>query len=882
MLEVTGTHLDREAGMDPLVSFDNAAIRNSGHVTLGEFLQALPMMSGSPLNTSVNQRGSGGGLSRGIESVELRGLGPQRTLVLLNGRRMVAGGNGTAGIVDLASIPVALIERVEILTTSASVAYGADAIAGVVNVITRRQTDGVELSARASQTDSGDGETFDFSAVSGGRYGNTSLLGGLSLFDQSAVGRGERDFSSQWLTVDGPDNTIVPTGSSAPPNGRYRTSDGNVTLIDGENGDSPDDFRPFINDGPDTDRFNFNPFEDLIQDSRRISAFGSLRHDLSPTLSLFAEALFQQRDSDTQIAPLPLFTNRLSGVTVSEDNVYNPFGEEISDARRRLIEGGPRRFAQDNQLWRIALGADGLVADWRWETYLTYGRNEIEQRQSGDLRADRVALALGPSFIDGEGVATCGMESAPIAGCVPLNIFGGPGSITEDMLSYAGIADLIDQQENEETTLGFDLRRELFQLAAGPVPFAAGLSFRDASAEDRPDPQTRAGNTTGAARQVTDGDFDSRELFAEIGLPLAAGRPGVHALNLELGLRAVDYSNFDAETVFDISALYQPIPSVTIRTGYAEAFRAPTVGELFGGVTEANPIVEDPCADFSGLNQTEIDRCVAQGVPADGSFDQTGNEVPTLGGGNADLSPESADIFTAGIAFAPESVPGLSVSLDYYDILIEDGIAALGANTILDQCLTTGSSQFCDRIERGSDGSITRISTELQNTAEETARGLDLDLQYAHVTGWGRWQHRLLISRVLERELRSFPGEAPFVGEGQYDPDNFGVIPEWKGRYTLGWSRASLFAGYVLEWIDELTDSGGELASDTEYKIGSRLYHDIHAGLKTAQGLRLTLGIENLTDRDPPFIPNGGELNTDESAYRLLGRSYWVGFGVRF
>lgn len=875
-LEVTGTHLGREAGMDPLVSFDRNTLRNSGHATLGEFLQALPMMSGSPLGTSVNQRGSGGAVSRGIESVELRGLGSRRTLILINGRRMLAGGNGAAGVVDLASIPVALVERVEVLTTSASVAYGADAIAGVVNVITRSDVDGVEVSARVSQTESGDGDVLDLSAVTGRRFGSTWLSGGVSLFDQAAVGRGDRDFSSQWLTVDGPANAIVPTGSSAPPNGRFRTSDGNVTLIDGEDGDSPDDFRPFINDGPDTDRFNFNPFEDLVQDSRRVSAFGSLRHDLSPSLSLFAEALFQQRDSDTQIAPLPFFTNRLDGVTVSADNIYNPFGEEISDARRRLVEGGPRRFAQDNQLWRVVIGADGLVADWQWETSLSYGRNEVEQRQSGDLRRDRVALALGPSFISGDGVATCGTEAAPVVGCVPLNLFGGPGSITDDMLAYAGIADLIDTQQNEETTFGFDLRRELLRLPAGPVPFAAGISLRDARAEDRPDTQTQAGNTTGAARQRTRGEFDSREVFAEVGIPLLAGRSGVHALGVELGLRAVDYSNFDAETVFDVSALYQPVQSVTLRAGYAEAFRAPTVGELFGGATEANPIVEDPCADFSQLGQPQVDRCIAQGVPSDGSFDQTGNETPTLGGGNPALAPEQAESFTAGVVYSPSGWPGLRVSLDYFDIRIEDGIAALGANTVLEQCLETGSAQFCDRIDRHPDGSITQIRTALQNTAEETARGLDLDVQYAHTTSWGRWQHRLLISRVLEREVRSFPGAQPFVGEGQYDPDLFGVIPEWKGRYALAWSQDRWLAGYGLEWIDALTDSGGEVAPGTDYRIGSRLYHDLHAGLTTPQNLRVTLGIANATDREPPFIPNGGELNTDESAYRLLGRTYWL------
>lgn len=880
-LDVTGTHLERDAAVDPVVAFDRDELVRSGHSTLGRFLQALPMMSGSPLSSSTNRRGSGGGLSRGIESVELRGLGAQRTLILLNGRRMLAGGNGASGVVDLASLPLAMIERIEVLTSSASVAYGADAIAGVVNVLTRKHVAGVEMSARSGLTERGDGGVLDLSAVAGRRIGQTQFNAGITLHDQQSVGRADRSFSSRWLTVSGPDNVIVPTGSSAPPNGRFRTSDGNVTLIEGEDGDRAEDFRPFINEGPDTDRFNFNPFEDLIQDSRRVSVFTTLRHDLSPSLSLTAELLFQQRDSDTQIAPLPFFTNRLPGVTVSEDNFYNPFGEEITDARRRLVEAGPRRFVQDNQLWMLALGADGLLGPWHWQTQVQHGRNRVRQTQTGDLRRDRVAAALGPSFVD-NGVARCGTPDDVVPGCVPLNLFGGPGSITADMLDWAGLSALTDRQVNEESLLSASAYRDAWAMPGGFAGLAVGIDVRSTDAEDVPDAQTRAGNTTGAARQTTQGGFDSRALFAEFALPLLANRPAVRQLDLELGLRWVDYSNFDAETIFDAALRYAASDWLTLRLGYGEAFRAPTVGELFGGASESNPIVEDPCADFSSLSQTEMDRCVAQGVPADGSFNQTGNEVPAVGGGNPRLSPERATSFTSGLILNWPAFPNARLSIDYFDIEIHDGITALGASTLLSQCIATGRPTFCDRIQRNPDGSIASIQRNLQNAARETARGVDIEFGYRHATAIGELNHRLLLSRLLERSVQAFDGAQPLTGVGRYDADNFGVIPAWKGTYVASWNWQRWFAGYALEWIDEIEDQGGDLAPGTRYAVGSRLYHDVHLGYRGQHNLSLVIGIDNVTDRAPPFIPNGGELNTDESAYRLLGRRYWLRLTHRF
>ena len=876
---VTGTRLrtDLPDGAYPLTVIDREQIALSGRNFVGEYLQQLPFVTGSPVNSSTGARGEGGAFSRGIATVELRGLGPERTLVLLNGRRFVPGGNGASGVVDLNMIPMALIERVEVFKAGASVEYGADAVAGVVNLITRRDNDGLQLDLRATITGEGDGEAMTASAVYGRRGDRGDFLLGAEYVEQRAVGKGDRDFSRVRRTFSGPDNRISFDGSSAPPQGNFRTSLGRLTLIDGADGRDIGDFRPWIgdNDAPDTDRYNFNPFEDLRQPAQRLSLFAQGRRKLNAGTSVFGEVFWHRRDSSTQLAPLPFFTTRETDLAVSADNLYNPFDETLTDVRRRLVEAGPREFVQDNEAWRLVAGADGTVGGWFWDASAVYGRNETDQRQTGDLLDSRLRPALGPSFLDGAGNPTCGTPAAPLPGCVPLNLFGGAGSITPAMLAWAG-TDLADSGYNEQTVFSANITGSLLSLPAGDLALASGVEYREERAADRPDPETVLGNTSGSARAATEGAFESSELYLELGVPLLRNRPAARMLELDLGLRLVDFSNFGRKTVSEIGVFWQPAESLQFRGAWAEAFRAPNVRELFGGFSQSNPIVEDPCADFSRLTGPQVARCVAQGVPADGSFTQTGEETPQLSGGNRDLRAEQAEIITAGLSWTPRAVTALTLNLDAYDITIDNGIAALGADTILEQCLATGAAAFCDRIERGADGGITRVRAQLQNLASESARGIDLELRYGHDAGPGRIEHRALLSYLDERDLVAFPGAPRFAGAGDFDRDIFGAIPRWRGSYNLNWRRGRWSAGYALQWIGALEESGGVLAPGTRNAISDTFYHDVWASLRLGDGFLLSLGIDNLADDQPPFLGNADEANTDVSTYRLLGRSAWL------
>ncbi|MDZ7684494.1 MAG: TonB-dependent receptor [Gammaproteobacteria bacterium] len=262
--------------------------------------------------------------------------------------------------------------------------------------------------------------------------------------------------------------------------------------------------------------------------------------------------------------------------------------------------------------------------------------------------------------------------------------------------------------------------------------------------------------------------------------------------------------------------------------------------------------------------------------PVDGGFTQTGEETPELAGGNPGLAAEKAEISTAGFTWLPVVPEGLELSVDFYDITIDNGVASLGAETILAQRLATGADAFCRRIERAPDGSIERIQAQLQNLATESARGVDIDLRYSLDAFGGELAQRLLLSYVDERALVAFPGAEPLVGAGGYDRDTFGAIPVWRGSYRLNWSGGRWRGGYEAQWIGAIDETGGAVVPGTVNAVDAEIYHDVHLSYDVAPRVTLAIGIDNVTDEQPPFFGNADEANTDVSTYRLLGTTGWL------
>jgi outer membrane receptor protein involved in Fe transport len=237
---------------------------------------------------------------------------------------------------------------------------------------------------------------------------------------------------------------------------------------------------------------------------------------------------------------------------------------------------------------------------------------------------------------------------------------------------------------------------------------------------------------------------------------------------------------------------------------------------------------------------------------------------------------------TAGVTWFSTTVEGFEIAVDFYDIAIDDGIASLGAETILAQCLATGANDFCGRIERAPAGNIERIQAQLQNLASESARGVDADFRYSHGAIGGVLAHRLLVSYVAERELVPFPGAQTLAGAGGYDRDTFGAIPKWRGSYRLDWSGDKWRGGYEAQWIGAIDETGGAVFPGTVNAVDAQVYHDIYLARDFATGFNVALGIDNLTNVQPPFFGNADEANTDVSTYRLLGTTGWLRLSAEF
>ena len=485
-IAVTGSHIravDLET-QHPILVIDRVEIERSGLTSLSDVVDLI-VSNGPTANRNVNNG------SNGEQLANLRSFGFNRTLVLLNGQRFVSD---IQGAVDLSGIPLALVDRVEVLLDGASAIYGSDAITGVINIITRRNYEGGELAAYYGENSHDDGARDAFALTFGHKAESWSAAGGVEYTHDEPIFAGDRAISSvpyfglppgatgstatpyAWLI---PDSVANDCGFNGGNLGRC-----SLRLIDGRPGTSPDDFRRV-----DTtrDRFNFAPQNYLQTPQQRRAAFAQARWELSSKLAVSLEALFNQRESTQQLGPSNLQFNVLDAPSsdafpIAADNLYNPFGEPVDFGRRRLVEAGSRYFHQTDDTRRLHLGVDGAFALWGrdflWSADAIQTRSDTAESTGPYADNRKLALALGPSFRDAAGTAHCGTPQAPVDGCVPLDFFGPPGSITQPMLDYI---DLFESNRSRDTTRNYGVHvsaNDLVALPAGGVGFGAGLEYR--------------------------------------------------------------------------------------------------------------------------------------------------------------------------------------------------------------------------------------------------------------------------------------------------------------------------------------------------------------------------------------------------------------------
>ena len=922
---ITGSRIRRNPlDLDaPRVFLDQQDIAKTGLSSINDVLQRLPS-SGGGANSKFNNSGNlgnppdGGGVGAGSAEIDLRYLGSRRTLVLVDGLRFVNGASasGVPGSVDLNAIPESMIERVEVLQDGASAVYGSDAIAGVVNIITKQHQRGFVASAQlGGYWDEGDGlsQNYQLSWGNGDNHRLSVVIGG-NFVKQDAVSSGDRAISA----FPNPYATACAPGSggcsSFLPNGRYIGSifpnAGDETLISAPTS-TPTiaNFRDFVGSGPASDRFNFAPYNFLQIPLERYGLFVNAKYELADNFNFSIKGVWNERKSKNQAAPLPFGTGPAAGITcvldaisIDATNPFNPFGVTLQSGLdsttcsssqptaspngqasnydlilRRFVEGGPRRFSQKVDSSYVVATFDGSFniggRNWYWDVNGVYGHNQANQRMLGNINSDHLRIALGP-------VATC--TATP--GCVPFNLFGGAGSITPEMMDWATFIQN-DSSKQDMWDATANLSGELFDLPGGPLGLAVGVEYRELSGRFDPDPVVAAGFSSDIPAQPTKGSYDVKEAYAEINAPILKGITGIELLELQGAVRVSDYSTSGSTTTLKGSANWKPIKDLRFRASYAEGFRAPSIGELFGTASRFDQTISDPCSNDSTAPQNYLNNatvqanCIAHGVPPGATYQQTNPQISVLVGGNPDLKPESSKSNIFGGVFSPSFLPGFSVEANHYNIRIKKAIQPVDAAFILTNCEVNNDPAACALVTRSS-GILTQIAGVLGNIAAIRTKGWDVNVAYrGPKTSMGKfgftWNNTF---------LRNYDVIVPITGgtqvisrEGTEQGSPSQGFPKWKSIGILDWDLANFGASLTGRYISKLRESDGNVLKKT-------FYTDIQLRWSPTflqRQFSFAVGANNVLNTHTPGCNTCDINNFDPTMYDIPGRYYYARIGVK-
>jgi iron complex outermembrane receptor protein len=934
---VTGSRLQSALGEQaPVLSIGQRDLERPGLVSVGDILQRLPA-SGGAINGKSNSSGNfggppdGGGIGAGAIEMDLRFLGSKRVLVLVDGLRWVAGSSasGVAAGVDLNTIPLNMIERIEVLEDGASPIYGSDAIAGVVNIITRKKFKGAAANAYVGAFHPLDGFTQKYDLTLGTSDERLSLVFGASYLDQREVSSADRELSDS--TIPGLDACEAGC-SSATPQGRVVFTNPNtgeafdLTLRNGTGMPSfPDDYVPFSPSAA----FNYAPYNLVLTPTRRVSVFTTAVYELASAIRLRGKAVFTRRESANQAAPEPLFVgpeggtqSRMDRIGVDASNPYNPFGFTF-DPRdnpfvitRRPLEAGPRRFEQTVNTFVLSGGFEGNfelgARPFAWDTTVTYGINRADQRRRNAFNSAKLQQALGPGFVDVDGSLRCGtMASRGDPECVPFNIFGGQGAdgrgtITRAMLDYVTYTQH-DVSEQHLLDWVANINGELATLPGGPLAVGIGVEHRRLRGYFEPDAVVAAGDSADVPALPTSGAYHVTEYYAEARAPFLGEIPGIDLFELNAAGRISDYSLLDPEATGKLGARYKPIDDLVIRASYGLGFRAPSIGELYASASRFDAQLSDPCSDFNRPEVPESvrQRCIELGVPSDGSYSQLNPQISVRTGGNRELQPERSKSVNVSLAYAPSPLQdrGFSdrfeVELAYYDIRVSRAITALDAQLQIDRCVDGDESQ-CEGITRTVAGSINGFRNELQNIGAISTRGIDLkvDFQTASLPS-GRWRAQWLSSWMFDywEEVRRSSGTETVKLEGRVVGEPERAFPQLKSNLVLEWLYGDFALAFTTRYIHGLTEACRDLqdfpgkCSDPNTEVDAlstnelspTVYNDLRVTWLPAFDPRLTItaGVNNLFNADPPACFSCALNGFNPSTYDVPGVFGYLNAGYR-
>jgi iron complex outermembrane receptor protein len=915
---VTGSRIARQdfVANSPVATVDAAQFEMTGTVNTESLLNTLPQTVPGLDRTSNNP-------GNGTATVNLRGLGSGRTLVLVDGTRAMPGGTG--GTVDINTIPASLIERVEVVTGGASAVYGSDAVAGVVNFILKDDFEGMEFNVGYEQTQRGDGRFQTGDITLGGNFdnGRGNVVLNMGYVNREEVFQGDRSFSRE--AFGGDQNNLVPLGSSGVPAGHLFSfagamdwtaaglyfpgacpeglTDTGAACMGDVIFDTNGNPQPWVNSGPNNTRYNYAPVNYLQLPQERYSATMLGNYDVTDTMNAYTRVMFSQNQVDQQLAPTPAFTFldvNLNNPFLGADTValLTPNDTDLDGIvnvflGRRMVEVGFRRSNDTRSVFQFQAGLRGeLGTNWEWDVYFQTGRSFASSSIEGDVSQPRLAQAV----LTDDGV-TCRDTSN---GCVPINVFGA-GNISDAAAQFVSTRLNSENERNQKVFSAtiFGDTGGWVELPGGPIGLAAGFEYRDEDADFRPSQDLAAGTLLGFnAAPPVGGHYDVYDFYGEALLPILSGVEFAEVLEIELAARYSDYSTAGGTDAYKVAGRWAPISEVTFRGSYNTATRAPNVGELFSPASNGFPGASDPCAAPTlgayVAGDARLDAlCIATGVAVPGADFQPNGQIEAIVGGNPGLGAEEAETITFGVILEPSVVDGLTLSIDYFDIEMTDIIAAPSAQFILDSCYSVGTqagggntdpnSEFCSRISRFPGGSaIDTISASLGNVALARTTGIDLmvdwDLgDYVPEFLAGDWSVGFLGTYWEENSSQQNVTTASVDCIGIFSGSCGEPNPEWTHRATVDWMNGPVTAQMVWRHLGESVSEDGIDTIDAEN------YFDFSGSYEINEHYSLTGGVDNVFDTTPPILgDNQEQANTWPASYDVFGRTFWVSVRGRF
>jgi len=852
---VTGSRIKRAdiEGVGPATVIGTPEIAKSGIVSVETLLQRLPAAAGYAGNQGNAYWASRGW---GTATVNLRGLGINRTLVLLNGRRMVNGGTGANSAPDLNTIPTSIISRIEVLKDGASAIYGTDAVAGVVNIITRTDIDGLEVGARYGVSDEGDGADFTADLA----YGLRDDRGGLQFAASYQKTQPINLFSRAGCQKSGATGTLICLGGGSTAGGRASLPNGQIINFTGGN-----TFAPY---SAALHGFDGNIYLNAVNPIERLTTGLTGDYQVTDSIQVFGEFLYTHRETEQSSTP-----GTLSNFVIAANNPTNPTGQQINLIQRRLVEGGSRIAFQETNTYQVTGGARGKFGkDWTWEVAGNYGRSTGTDGFTNIANKANVANTLN--------TAVCSFTAGA---AIPCGDYLGPGDISPAVLKYI-MATTIDTGGNETLNFSFDTTGSLFELPAGTAQMAAGVTYRKDKGFRNPDNLIVLGVANSNQQSPIKGSVEAVEGYAELSVPLLKDLPMVESLRFDGAIRYSDYKRFGSDVNYKAGLDWSIAYGLRARATWGTAFRVPNVAELFSGVTQGQLTTTDPCSRYStSTNATLVANCRAAGVPA--NYIQPNNAILTTTGGNVNLTPEEAETLTLGLVWEPTFAPGLSLTLDYFKIDIDNAIRSIAGSTKLSVCYNTPNLNhpFCtpDNFTRNTlTGEINYLSSQQVNVGAETVKGIDAAARYAFDLMDRRATIDAGVTYLKEYTIVPYPGGAPIIYRGFIGGGN-GGYPKWRGLTTFTLDDPKWSASYTVQWIGKATDFNAAPTA-LGYRTPNVFYHNAQFAYRLLDTATVAVGVDNIFEEKAPYLPSYTDGNTDTFVYDLVGRRGYVRLTYKF